>query len=140
LAFAIRRLRSLRIERIAYVDLDAHHCDRFEAAFGNDDDFLIVSTHEEIRWSFTDTLRDNAPDRLVNILLPKSCNDGEFSSVIHQIVLPATRRFSPEALIIQGGGDAPRDDPLSRLSNGALWRAFSNLHDLLAHLKTIHSL
>lgn len=132
LAFAIRRLRSLGIERIAYVDLDAHHCDGVEAAFVNDDNLLIVSTHEEVRWPFTGTLQDNAPDRLVNIPLPKSCNDDEYSSVIDQIVLSAILRFSPEALIIQGGADALRNDPLSRLglSNGALWRTFSNLLEL----------
>ena len=132
LVFAIRRLRSLGIQRISYVDLDAHHCDGVEAAFENDDNLLIVSTHEEVRWPFTGQLKDNVLDRRVNIPLPKACNDDEFLSVVNKIVLPAIQRFSPEALIIQGGADALRDDPLSRLclSNTALWQTFSNLLEL----------
>jgi acetoin utilization protein AcuC len=132
LVFAIRRLRSLGIQRIAYVDLDAHHCDGVKAAFEDDNDLLMVSTHEEVRWPFTGMLEDNIKDRLVNIPLPKACNDDEFLSAVDQVVLPLIRRFVPEALIIQGGADALCEDPLSRmcLSNTALWYTFSNLLEL----------
>ena len=132
LVFAIRRLRSLGIQRVAYVDLDAHHCDGIMEAFEEDDNLLILSTHEEGRWPFTGILGDNIKDRVINIPLPRACNDDEFLLAVDQIVLPAVIRFSPEALIIQGGADALLDDPLSRLglSNIALWQTLSYLTEL----------
>ena len=132
LVFAIRRLRSLGIQRVAYVDLDAHHCDGIMEAFEEDDNLLILSTHEEGRWPFTGMLGDNIKDRVINIPLPRACNDDEFLLAVDQIVLPAVIRFSPEALIIQGGADALLDDPLSRLglSNIALWQTLSYLTEL----------
>ena len=132
LVFAIRRLRSLGIQRVAYVDLDAHHCDGVLEAFEQDDNLLILSTHEEGRWPFTGILEDNIKDRVINIPLPKACNDDEFLLAVDQIVLPAVIRFSQEALIIQGGADALFDDPLSRLglSNIALWQTLTYLTEL----------
>jgi acetoin utilization protein AcuC len=40
-------------QRIAYVDIDAHHCDGVEPAFAGDPDMLLISVHEENRWPFT---------------------------------------------------------------------------------------
>ena len=36
--------------------------------------------------------------------------------VFENLVFPLLERFQPEALIIQGGADALKDDPMSRLS------------------------
>ena len=132
LVFAIRRLRSLGIQRVAYVDLDAHHCDGVEVAFESDNDLLIVSTHEALRWPYSGKLKDNSQDKRVNIPLPKACNDDEFLLIVDQVILPVIKRFAPEALLIQGGADALCDDPLSRmcLSNNVLWDTFTNLLEL----------
>ena len=63
LAFAINRLRDLGVQRIAYIDLDAHHCDGVAAAFPEDENLFVVSTHERKRWPFTGGLDENIPDR-----------------------------------------------------------------------------
>ena len=130
LVFAIRRLRALGIERIAYVDIDAHHCDGVEAVFKGDRDILMVSTHEAKRWPFTGQIEANARDHLLNIPLPRNTHDAEFIHVFERLIQPMLDRFQPQAIVIQGGADALRGDPLSRLNltNNALW---SVLHRLL---------
>ena len=115
LAFAINRLRDLGVQRIAYIDLDAHHCDGVAAAFPEDENLFVVSTHERKRWPFTGGLDENIPDRFLNVPLPSHCNDSEFMFVFEKLVLPLLDRFQPEALIIQGGADAIVEDPMSRL-------------------------
>ncbi|MGB1791552.1 MAG: acetoin utilization protein AcuC, partial [Paracoccaceae bacterium] len=131
LVFAILRLRSLGLERIAYIDLDAHHCDGVQAAFSGDCDLLMVSTHEAKRWPFTGALSENIIDQQLNIPLLKNCNNEEFNLFFEGCILPALDRFAPEAIIIQGGADAVCDDPLSRLalSNYTLWNAVKRLKE-----------
>ena len=124
LAFAINRLRELGIQRVAYIDLDAHHCDGVTAAFPEDENLFIVSTHEDKRWPFTGGADENIADRFLNIPLPSKCNDTEYLFIFEKLVFPLLERFQPEALIIQGGADALEDDPMSRLSlsNQVLWK------------------
>ena len=116
LAFAINRLRELGIQRVAYIDLDAHHCDGVTTAFPEDENLFIVSAHEEKRWPFTGGIEENLVDRFLNVPLPSQCNDTEYMFVFEKLVFPLLERFQPEALIIQGGADALEDDPMSRLS------------------------
>ena len=129
LAFAINRLRDLGVQRIAYIDLDAHHCDGVAAAFPEDENLFVVSTHERKRWPFTGGLDENIPDRFLNVPLPSHCNDTEFMFVFEKLVLPLLDRFQPEALIIQGGADAIVEDPMSRLclSNQVIFKILSIL-------------
>ena len=129
LAFAINRLRDLGIQRVAYIDLDAHHCDGVTAAFPEDENLFIVSTHEDKRWPFTGGIDENLADRFLNIPLPSRCNDTEYMFVFEKLVSPLLERFQPEVLIIQGGADALEDDPMSRLSlsNRVLWKILDTL-------------
>ena len=129
LAFAINRLRDLGVQRIAYIDLDAHHCDGVAAAFPEDENLFAVSTHERKRWPFTGGIDENIPDRLLNVPLPSQCNDTEFMFVFEKLVFPLLDRFQPEALIVQGGADALVEDPMSRLclSNRVIFKILSIL-------------
>ena len=129
LAFAINRLRELGIQRVAYIDLDAHHCDGVTAAFPEDENLFIVSAHEDKRWPFTGGVDENLVDRFLNIPLPSRCNDTEYLFIFEKLVFPLLERFQPEALVIQGGADALEDDPMSRLSlsNQVLWKILTML-------------
>ena len=129
LAFAINRLRDLGIQRVAYIDLDAHHCDGVTAAFPEDENLFIVSAHEDKRWPFTGGIDENLADRFLNVPLPSRCNDTEYMFVFEKLVFPLLERFQPEVLIIQGGADALEDDPMSRLSlsNQVLWKILDTL-------------
>ena len=113
---AVLSLRHHGVGRVAYVDIDAHHCDGVEHAFASDPDVLIVSTHEERRWPFTGALGDDGVGQVFNLPLPRGTNDSEFAHVRDRVILPALAAFRPEAIVLQCGADAVEEDPLSRLA------------------------
>jgi acetoin utilization protein AcuC len=112
----IKVLQRSGLSRIAYVDLDAHHCDGVELAFTSDPGVRLISVHEEDRWPFTGRLSDTAEGSAFNLPVPKSYNDTEARAVLHGLILPRIAAFRPEALVLQCGADSLLEDPLSRLA------------------------
>lgn len=133
---AILALRRLGINRIVYVDIDAHHCDGVEVAFDGVDGMCLVSTHEEMRWPFTGALESRAGGVAHNLPLPRGLNDSEFELILNEVILPTVARHRPEAIVVQCGADAVAEDPLSRLalSNNSHWRAVAALKALSPRL------
>ena len=101
------------LERIVYLDTDAHHGDGVEDAFAADPAVLTISLHEAGRWPFTGTA--HAPG-IRNFPLPEGCNDSEYRQLLDHAVLPAIRAHDPQAILWQAGADALAEDPLARLS------------------------
>lgn len=128
-AFAILTLLDAGVERVAYVDLDAHHCDAVQDAFALDRRVRIASIHEADRWPYTGALHEDAGGRALNLPVPRGFNDRELSLLMDDVVLPFVAGFRPEALVITCGADALEGDPLARmaLGNGALWHAAEQL-------------
>ncbi len=129
---AILRLLDRGVARVAYVDIDAHHCDGVEAALGDDPRVLIASIHEQGRWPHTGAFDAQVAATRVNLPVPSGLNDDEFALLLDEVVLPRVAAFDAGALVVQGGADALADDPLSNLSlsNNALWRAAATLKAL----------
>ncbi|MWD28875.1 acetoin utilization protein AcuC [Aquicoccus sp. SCR17] len=113
---AMLTLRARGLERIAYVDIDAHHCDGVEAAFSGTEGMLLISTHEERRWPFTGALEDRAGGVALNLPLPRATGDGAFRLALHEVILPAIQRHRPQTIVLQCGADALLEDPLARLA------------------------
>lgn len=118
---AMLTFRRLGLRRIAYIDIDAHHCDGVQHAFAGDPDALLISTHEENRWPFTGALDDTGGGNCVNLPVPRGFNDTEMQAVLETLIVPRTADFAPEVIVLQCGADALTEDPLSRLclSNNA---------------------
>ncbi len=129
LVFAIKRFREFGLRRIAYVDLDAHFCDGVASAFSEDPDVMLVSAHEANRWPFQGKLEENFPDKNLYAPISKGSTDIDLEALFEYIFYPAIENFKPEALIVQGGADMLKDDPLSRLemTNNCLWKVLSKL-------------
>ena len=104
------------LARVAYVDIDAHHCDGVEHAFAGDPSVLMISVHEEARWPFTGALTDQGCGNCFNIPVPRDFNDTEMRAVQDQLILPRVAAFKPDVIVLQAGADALREDPLSRLA------------------------
>lgn len=136
---ALLTLRRMGLSRIAYVDIDAHHCDGVQDALSGADDMLMISVHEERRWPFTGALEDDAGGRALNLPVPRGFNDSEMRYILHRLVLPVLDRFDPQAVVLQCGSDAIEEDPLSRLalSNNAHVETALALRDLAPRLMVL---
>jgi len=120
---AIQSLRRHGARRIAYVDIDAHHCDGVQHGFAGDPDTLLVSVHQEGLWPRTGLLEDDGGGNCLNLPVPRGLNDTEMREICARVLGPAVRQFQPDALVLQCGADALSDDPQAHLalSNNAHW-------------------
>ena len=117
------------LERVLYVDLDAHHGDGVQDAFKDDQRVFTISIHEKDRWPRTGILKDRASGFARNLPVPAGFNDAELEAIIVNAVVPLGLEFDPEAVVIQSGCDALSDDPQSKLelSNLGLWNAVDRI-------------
>jgi acetoin utilization protein AcuC len=118
--FAVREFLQNGLCRVAYVDLDAHHGDGVEDALAGDGRCLTISVHEAGRWPGSGT---TSTPHALNFPVARGFGDAEFKRLMAVEVLPALRRFAPQAVVLTCGADCLAGDPLSamRLSNQAVW-------------------
>jgi acetoin utilization protein AcuC len=130
--FAILKFLDADLQRILYVDLDAHHGDGVEAAFAMDERVTLVSIHEEGRWPGTGTIARRDDGRVLNLPVPPHINDDEFLLLMRELRQRRLERLRPEAVVVTCGADALKGDPLSSMdvSNGALWIAVETVVSL----------
>ena len=123
--FAILTLLDGGMEKLLYVDLDAHHGDGVQDAFAGDARVMTLSIHEQDRWPHSGALNDRGGGHARNLPVPAGFNDSELDYLMAEAVLPLARHFAPQAMVITCGADALAGDPLSHLelSNQALLRA-----------------
>lgn len=120
-AVAISRLLDSGAERVAYVDLDAHHGDGVERVFWDDPRVLTVSVHQTGANLFpgtgfpTDTGGPNANGTTVNLALPARTDSEGWLRAVDAILPEVLREFEPQIIVSQHGCDAHGDDPLSDL-------------------------
>ncbi len=126
--FALLTLLGAGVERVAYVDLDAHHCDAVQDAFAVDARVRCVSIHESGRWPHTGAA-DDVAGMAINLPVPRGFNDAELGLLMDDVVIPAVAAWRPQAVVVTCGADALGGDPLAHLAltNGALWRAAESL-------------
>lgn len=104
------------LERILYIDIDAHHGDGVEAAFADEERVLTVSVHEADRWPGSGAVGDRAGGFARNLPVPQGFNDSEMAYVLEAALLPLADWFAPQAIMLQCGADALAEDPLSKLA------------------------
>jgi acetoin utilization protein AcuC len=128
---AIQSLRRNGAQRIAYVDIDAHHPDGVEHAFAGDPDTLLISVHEVNRWPRTGALTDCGIGQVYNLPVPAGIHDDDMAFIRDTLILPLVADFRPDAVVLQCGADAVTEDPQSRLclSNNAHWAIVAALGD-----------
>ncbi|MEJ8563127.1 acetoin utilization protein AcuC [Yoonia sp. GPGPB17] len=128
----IQSLRRNGAQRIAYVDIDAHHPDGVEHAFRDDPDTLQISVHEENRWPRTGKIGDRGKGQVFNLPVAASLNDTEMTLILNELILPLITDFRPDAIVLQCGADAVTEDPQSRLtlSNNVHWAVVAALKPL----------
>jgi acetoin utilization protein AcuC len=108
------------IQRIAYVDIDAHHGDGMFYAFVDDPDLIFADIHEDGRNLYPgtgaadETGTGRAQGSKLNIPLPPGADDGDFHNAWARVesYLEAAR---PEFILMQCGADSLEGDPITHL-------------------------
>ena len=113
---AILSLRRQGVERVAYVDIDAHHPDGVVHAFEAVPEVLVISTHEEGRWPRTGALEEAGAGNMFNLPLPRGTSDEGLRAALHELIGPRVEAHRPGAVVLQCGADAVEEDPLARLA------------------------
>jgi len=118
------------IQKIAYVDIDAHHGDGVFYAFEADPDLCFVDFHEDGKTlypgtgSADETGQGAAAGTKLNIPMPPNANDALFITL-----WDAAERFiaeaKPEILLFQCGADSVGGDPITHLNYTAAAHAYA---------------
>ncbi len=112
--------RRFGVERVAYVDIDAHHGDGVFYGFESDPNLLFADIHEDGRFLYpgtgaaSETGAGAAEGTKLNIPLPAGAGDAEFFAAWKKIeaYLQDTK---PQFILFQCGADSLDGDPITHL-------------------------
>ncbi len=108
-----------QLDRIAIIDFDVHHGNGTQDTFKNDPHVLYVSTHQSPHYPGTGRVEDigtgEGKGTKVNIPLPAACGDTEYLTVFENIIVPVTRRYHPQLIMVSAGYDLHWSDELAQM-------------------------
>jgi acetoin utilization protein AcuC len=141
---AIEQLRKKSgLDRVAYVDIDAHHGDGVFYAFESDAAVIFADVHEDGRYLYPgtgaadETGRGAAQGTKLNLPMAPGSDDAAFARVWPQVIAHL-ERFAPEFIILQCGADSVEGDPITHLrfsskTHGFAARELMELAERLGH-------
>jgi acetoin utilization protein AcuC len=119
---AIQALKSIHgLERIAYVDIDAHHGDGVFYAFESDPALCFADMHEDGRYlypgtgSMLETGKGEAQGRKLNVPMPPRADDKTFVEIWSKVER-FIDRCEPQFILLQAGADSLAGDPIADLA------------------------
>ena len=102
--------------RVAIFDFDVHHGNGTQHLFEARADVFYASTHQYPFYPGTGAASETGigegEGATLNIPLPAGTGDEVYAEAIQGTILPALRRYAPDALLLSAGFDAWRNDPL----------------------------
>lgn len=118
---AIEYLRKqYNIQRIAYIDIDAHHGDGVFYSFEDDPDLCFVDFHQDGATLYpgtgfiNETGKGKAIGTKLNIPLPPNSTD-KMANTLWQNAENFIDKFKPEFILLQCGADSLDGDPITQL-------------------------
>jgi acetoin utilization deacetylase AcuC-like enzyme len=112
-------LKTFQMERVLIIDFDAHHGNGTQEAFVHNSHVLYISTHQYTLFPgtglFNEAKHGSDTRAAINIPLPAGCGDNEYKQVFDEIIVPATRRFNPELILVSAGYDGHWADEISNM-------------------------
>ncbi len=109
------------LQRVAYVDIDAHHGDGVFYSFEDDPRLIFVDMHEDGQFLYPGTGASNetgkakAAGKKLNIPMPPGADDELFFKMWPQVE-SFLNRHQPEFILFQCGADSIKDDPITHLA------------------------
>lgn len=117
----IHSLRSeFNLQRVAYVDIDAHHGDGVFYAFESDPELIFADIHEDGHFLYPgtgfahETGVGGAQGRKLNFPMRPGANDADFHRVWPEVERHL-RQFEPQFILLQCGADSIENDPLTHM-------------------------
>ncbi len=114
-------LKTHKLERVAIVDFDVHHCNGTQHTFDTRDDVLVVSLHEHPAFLYPGTGFDHetgsrAGDGFtLNVPMLPHSDDDTYAQAFDEKVLPKLDAFKPQFVLVSAGFDPVREDPLAHI-------------------------
>jgi acetoin utilization protein AcuC len=108
------------IQRVAYVDIDAHHGDGVFYSFEDDPDLIFADIHEDGRYLYpgtgaaSETGKGEAQGTKLNLPLEPGADDAAFHRVWPRVE-EFVRAGKPEFIILQAGADSIAGDPITHM-------------------------
>jgi len=107
-------------KKILLLDFDAHHGNGTQNSFYYTDQVLYISYHQWPHYPGTGSAEEKGEgdglDYTINIPLETGSGNKEFLELFDKIVQPAADKYQPDLIIVSGGFDSHKDDPLAQLN------------------------
>ena len=120
LAIAAKYALNHWVQRLLIVDFDVHHGNGTQDLFYTDPHVLYFSTHQVPLYPGTGSLEERGAREgegiTINVPLPPGCGDEEFLQAYQEVLLPATKRFGPELVLVSAGYDAHWRDSIASMA------------------------
>ena len=130
-------LQKYDLQRVAYVDIDAHHGDGVFYSFEDDPRLIFADMHEDGRFLYpgtgaiTETGKDRATGTKLNIPMPPQSNDELFFKMWPHVE-NFLEKHRPQFILFQCGADSIKGDPITHMeySEKAHAHAAKSLSDI----------
>jgi acetoin utilization deacetylase AcuC-like enzyme len=118
---AAHLLKKFSLDRIAILDVDAHHGNGTQEIFYRNSKVLYVSLHEDpIEFPLTgfadETGEDEGQGYTVNVPLPYETGDRIYLRAFNEIAAPVISQYKPQFILVSTGFDNHYADPVGNLS------------------------
>jgi acetoin utilization protein AcuC len=113
-------LNEFHLQRVAYVDIDAHHGDGVFYGFEDDPRVLFADIHEDGHFLYPgtglvdETGRGAAAGMKLNLPAPPNSRDDIFN-VLWEKIESYLHRHQPQFIILQAGADSIDGDPITHM-------------------------
>ena len=123
-------------ERVAIVDIDAHHGNGTQDIFYDRSDVLYASIHQWPLYPGTGAVDERGSGDgtgfTVNVPVPPGATGDVALAALDEVIVPAIDRFDPGWVFISAGYDGHRADPLTELGYSS-----SDYGDMVRRLLTV---
>lgn len=113
-------LQNLGMERIAIIDWDLHHGNGTQNSFYTSNKVLYLSTHAFPYYPGSGSLEEvgagEGEGYTVNVPLSGGHDDRAFAKIFQELIVPVTREYRPDFIIISAGFDTYFADPLGTMA------------------------
>jgi len=107
------------LERVLIVDFDVHHGNGTQDAFYSESSVLYFSTHQYPFYPGSGDVDEigsgEGEGYTVDVPMPGGCGDAEYMRAFEEGLVPVTKRFKPQLILVSAGYDAHWADSISSM-------------------------